>query len=860
MKLRNVASAFTLAGFGLFAAQSGRAQMTAGATSFLIRGGNAHYFVNESAASIAPTAFLSGAAIGMSFVLRTDGTVYGWGYNCEDFTLNMPKVVAVASSTNFAVAVLGKGTLISRTSVGGFAIDPPDTATMNGANKIGAGDGFGVVLGNDGNIYTWGPTPPVVPGGLPYLVNMSAAGQYVLALDFGGNVYAIGANASGTLATPVGLTANSVSAGNYHALAVRTDGAVAAWGTSPAGATTVPWEFDPANPGHSIVTAVAAGDDFSLALRADGTIAEWGDATLHEDMVPAVPVPAQRFTKIYAGTNGQCFAVRANGTLVCWGNATIPNLTNTTKLTTGLGAMFGISNTGVLAASGFLSNNLHPAVNDLTTVNGMPSVKQAVLTPAHGIVLRTNGTTVGMGSDDAGILSSLAGLPALKEIAVGENHGIGINFGNNLVGWGSNFFGESVPPAGTFTHVSAGVLFSVGMRTNGTVAAWGVNSLHQLDVPVGLSHVIKISCGDAHTLALLANGTVVAWGENHDHQCDVPVALDHVVAISASSNNSLALRSDGTWVGWGDAAGYIGTGVSALDAGRNFGGSFTETTLIHSHETVAATWFVDAGSVRQIRVNLRTPAPFGGATVSLSSSSPDVTIPAAVVIPAGVSSVMVPATADPSVSGDELTFITSTYQGVSKKAALTVIAPKVTAIILPGTMYGMTDNVGKVTLAKPAPLGGVTVTMASNNGNLHVPASVVVPAGALFVTFPVTTDDPPFTIHPHVIGGNASSFVTSNTATILVNTVTVTFAPVTVHGGMNIVEHIHYAHVVNRDLNFTQFINDGVLHGPGNFVFPLGAQDQTYTITTDPVAVIHHASASVSGPNYSHNFALTVVH
>jgi len=46
---------------------------------------------------------------------------------------------------------------------------------------------------------------------------------------------------------------------------------------------------------------------------------------------------------------------------------------------------------------------------------------------------------------------------------------------------------------------------------------------------------------------------------------------------------------------------------------------------------------------------------------------------------------------------------------------------------------------GKVTLSGPALTGGLQVTLASNNAAVTIPASVVVPAGATEITFPLTT-------------------------------------------------------------------------------------------------------------------------
>jgi len=99
--------------------------------------------------------------------------------------------------------------------------------------------------------------------------------------------------------------------------------------------------------------------------------------------------------------------------------------------------------------------------------------------------------------------------------------------------------------------VSAGGSFSLALKSDGTVVAWG-NSGPQLNVPAGLSGVIAISAGYNHGLALKSDGTVVAWGDNYYGQLNVPAGLSGVTAIAAASYHNLALKNDGTVVGWGN--------------------------------------------------------------------------------------------------------------------------------------------------------------------------------------------------------------------------------------------------------------------------------------------------------------------
>lgn len=132
------------------------------------------------------------------------------------------------------------------------------------------------------------------------------------------------------------------------------------------------------------------------------------------------------------------------------------------------------------------------------------------------------------------------------------------------------------------TQIAAGPDFSLALRADGTVLAWGENEHGQLGdnttvpslAPVavpGLSNVVQLAAGEEHGLALLADGTVKAWGSNGfsrlgaalggPEQCGgvgcgkVPVTVpgvSDVVGIAAGALFDLALRADGRVVAWGE--------------------------------------------------------------------------------------------------------------------------------------------------------------------------------------------------------------------------------------------------------------------------------------------------------------------
>ncbi|HZS86227.1 MAG TPA: MBG domain-containing protein [Chloroflexota bacterium] len=87
----------------------------------------------------------------------------------------------------------------------------------------------------------------------------------------------------GQCSVPAGLSGvTAIAAGDYHSLALKSDGTVVAWGCQgyDYGQCSVP-------AGLSNVTAIAAGPFDSLAIKSDGTVVAWGDDTYGQTDVPA---------------------------------------------------------------------------------------------------------------------------------------------------------------------------------------------------------------------------------------------------------------------------------------------------------------------------------------------------------------------------------------------------------------------------------------------------------------------------------------------------------------------------------------------------------------------------------------------
>ncbi len=266
---------------------------------------------------------------------------------------------------------------------------------------------------------------------------------------------------------PVDLgTVTAVASGYFHALAIKPDGTVAAWGTTANGVTNVP-------PGLSNVVAVAGGSSFSVALKADGTVVAWGAGSVGQTNVPA---GLSNVVAISAGAS-HVLALRSNGTVVAWG------LNSTSQAT----VPAGLSNVVAVAAGSIQS-----------------------------LALRNDGTMVGWGG-----IGKIPSTTNVVAIAAGYSQSLALQADGTVVGWGATAQpAGAAPPAGLSNVIAIsagggaqGFFHSIALKSDGTMVGWGNNSIGQLNVPGMLDSAVAISAGGGSSLALLNDRSPVVTAQ-----------------------------------------------------------------------------------------------------------------------------------------------------------------------------------------------------------------------------------------------------------------------------------------------------------------------------------------------------------
>jgi len=261
--------------------------------------------------------------------IKTDGTLWTWGQNTyaqlgDNTTANKSSpVTTVAGGTNW-----------KQVACGGFhtvAIKTDGTLWSWGYNTIGQlGDGTKVTKSS----------PVTTAGGGTNWKQVAGGNQYTAAIKTDGTLWSCGYNFFGQLgdgttinrSSPIttvagGTNWKQVACGFGHTAAIKTDGTLWTWGYNPNGQLGVNTTVNKSSP----VTTVAGGTNWkqvacglhTSAIKTDGTLWTWGyntygqlgdNTTVHKSS-PVTTVTGGTNWKQVAGAYVHTAAIKTDGTL-----------------------------------------------------------------------------------------------------------------------------------------------------------------------------------------------------------------------------------------------------------------------------------------------------------------------------------------------------------------------------------------------------------------------------------------------------------------------------------------------------------------------------------------------------------------
>jgi uncharacterized protein (TIGR03437 family) len=185
-------------------------------------------------------------------------------------------------------------------------------------------------------------------------------------------------------------------------------------------------------------------------------------------------------------------------------------------------------------------------------------------------------------------------------------------------------------------------------------------------------------------------------------------------------------------------------------------------------------------------LSLTGTVPVDGATVQLAGNNANVQVPPAVTLSFAQTLESFPITTT-AVTDAQSATITATF-GESTASATLTVRPALTIKLTAAGVTGGSPVSGAVTLAEPAPAGGVIVSLRSSNPVFtSVPATVVVPGGQLSASFTISTlivtSSRTVVISATAAGATAAASLTIDPAN-LPSLISLTMSPAIVQGGI----------------------------------------------------------------------------
>ncbi|MNS60193.1 Regulator of chromosome condensation (RCC1) repeat protein [compost metagenome] len=481
---------------------------------------------------------------------------------------------------------------------GGDPLSSPTKANTKTWAKIVGDNHFTIGMTSDGALWFWG----------------NEGGQYVT-----------GNGVTGVVSSPIRIgttTWQDVAVNENAALAVRTDGTLWGWGRNyadyfptnqPSDAVSTPiflasaggWATftvnnNPANGhlGSATFVSDSAGNSYGIGANDSYQMGQ-GDTIARTS-----PVQANYLWKSLSIGKTHVIGVRTSGNLGGWGYqtngalgngsaaatavstpASIAGNTNWVSVAAGNECSLIIRNNGALyftgnGADGTSGRGNTTTVSTPVQIGALTNWSKVSLSERHCLAIKTDGTLFAWGSNASGCMGNnsatdkfsspvqIGSLTTWTAISAGYYSSLAIQSDGSLWAWGDNSLGQlgigtttsmSSPVrigAATWSRAGSGSQMSVGIRTDGTLWAWGniqgfTNfGITSSPVQIGTENVwSEVQCGYQYIMLVKNDGSLWNLGVNYYSQLGSSVERIYSTPVQLGSDTTWRKVAMKDWTG-----------------------------------------------------------------------------------------------------------------------------------------------------------------------------------------------------------------------------------------------------------------------------------------------------------------------
>ena len=598
-----------------------------------------------------------------TLAIRSDNLLYGWGVNASGQLGQVVNTVSKSSPvqiSSFSTEAIQQ-TYLTNTGKTGYSW----TSISTGGNLTTS-----AAIRSDGRLFTWGynlygqlgqntiiSTSSPVSVGTSSWTSVTVGNNSLYAIRSDNMLFAWGSNAEGQLgqndlvhrSSPVQVgtsswsmvTSNSITGvTSGYVLAVRSDKALFAWGLNASGQlglNDVVSRSSPVQIGTSSWSMVSAGSSTVTAIRSDYSLWAWGAGTngaLGDNTVVSKSSPVQISASsvtdswIFVSSGQQFnFAIKWSGgaglpwgALWAWGFNTTGNLGLNDILNRSSPVQVGTDVFWTKAVAGLASFGLD-ATNRLFSWgdgrNGQLGSNTTNIHRSSPVQIGTNSwTAISSGNTTAMALSG----PNNQLYTWGDNVNGAIGTGDTTSKSSPVFIRSTIDSWNAIG--AAGYGTSIGIRSDNTLWAWGLNATGQIGdntvisksapVQIGASSWSQVSAGSSFSAALTADNRLFMWGANGNGQLGLGDILHRSspVQVGTSWNivktgsfSSMAINSVGLLFAWGNGTnGELGNRTVVSRSSPIQVNSFTsadiqKTYLTNTSKPATYSWSVVNGGI-----------------------------------------------------------------------------------------------------------------------------------------------------------------------------------------------------------------------------------------------------------------------